>query len=129
MARIIVIDDEAIIVEVIEGMLTAAGHEVTTAGDGWEAMKRFRPSEHELVITDVCMPQVDGADLVRVLHREAPHVPVLVVTGHEVVEKDHRMAPIHELMNGLGAARVIQKPFSADQLIAEVDALLAKRAH
>lgn len=125
MANILVVDDDPMIVEMLEQMLSGAGHSVTGATDGWDAMKRFRPDEHDLVITDVCMPRVDGVDILRVLRREAPDVPVLVMSGNTWIEKGKTQTPVAQLAAEFGAARMIGKPFSRQELLDAIRESLA----
>lgn len=124
MARILVIDDDPVILEVLTGILVAAGHDVTAATNGLDGMKHFYPDSHDLVITDVCMPYIDGADVVRVLHREAPKVPVIVITAHQSIEKGANSLPTQGMMSQLGAATVLTKPFSPEALMTAVNASL-----
>lgn len=112
-ARIFLIDDDPVMLAMISEALRAAGHEVTTAANGWEALREFRPAWHELVITDVLMPYVDGKDLVRVLRRETPRIPVIAISGG-CPEGDSELLAA---MTRLGATRVLKKPFFPDQLL------------
>lgn len=128
MANILVVDDDPMVVEMLDRLLSDAGHNVTCATDGWEAMKRFRPDDHELVVTDVCMPQVDGVDMLRVLRREAPHVPVLVVSGNAWIDKGQIHAPVAQMVAEMGAARMLSKPFSRQELLDAVSNSLNGRA-
>lgn len=113
MARIFLIDDDPVMLAMLSEALRTAGHEVTTAANGWEALREFRPAWHELVITDVLMPYVDGKDLVRVLRRETPRVPVIAISGG-CAEGDGELLAA---MARLGATRVLKKPFFPDQLL------------
>jgi DNA-binding response OmpR family regulator len=126
-AAILVIDDDPLICDMLATELADAGHAVTVAANGWEGMKKFRPDFHELVITDICMPQVNGADLLRVLRREVPDVPVVVITAHAVLAQGDANAPTRELMTELGAARVLTKPFSRQEMLAAIADLLSAR--
>jgi two-component system response regulator GlrR len=120
LAQILIIDDDIMVIEFLVDALNRAGHEVTTATDGWDGLKRFRPHVHELVITDICMPQVDGSDLLRVLRREVPGIPVLVITAHESITRGNQTAVTADLVSELGANRLLTKPFSVDALLAAV---------
>jgi CheY-like chemotaxis protein len=126
-AEILVIDDDPLIRDMLSTELADAGHSVTAAANGWEGMRRFRPDFHDLVITDICMPQVNGADLLRVLRREVPEVPVVVISAHAVLEQGNSSAWTRELMTELGASRVLSKPFSRHELLAAISDLLAAR--
>lgn len=125
LAQLLIIDDDPVVLQFLTDALSEAGHAVTSAADGWQAMKCFRPRFHELVITDVCMPQVDGSDLLRVLRREVPDIPVLVITAYAAIEKGDATASTQELMQALGATRFLTKPFTVGALLAAVDECLA----
>ena len=120
LAQILVIDDDPLILEIVQSILAPVGHQVAVAENGLMAMKVFRPDEHRLVITDVCMPYIDGVDLLRVLRREAPQVPVIVITGHESIEKGTGKESTLELANKLGAVRFLHKPFTSQALLESV---------
>lgn len=128
MAQILVIDDDPLIRDLLVCELSDAGHSVTAAADGWEGMKKFRPYFHELVITDVCMPQVNGVDLLRVLRREVPSVPVLVITAHASLDHGNTHESTHHVMSELGASRVLSKPFSHQELLLAIEDSLAARS-
>lgn len=113
MARIFLIDDDPVMLEMLAEALGGAGHEVTTAANGWEALREFRPAWHELVITDVLMPYVDGKDIMRILRRETPRIPVIAISG-ACGEGDSELLGA---MTRLGATRVLKKPFFPDQLL------------
>ena len=124
MASIFLIEDDPVMLAMLADALNEAGHVVTTASNGWEALKDFRPAEHELVITDVLMPHVDGADILRILRRETPRTPVIAISG-SFGEGDSE-GELLQAMKRLGATRVLRKPFSPQQLVATVAAVLAR---
>jgi two-component system cell cycle sensor histidine kinase/response regulator CckA len=115
---VLVVDDEASIRDLITAILSRSGYRVLTAPGGSEAMELFqsRPSEIGLVITDLGMPEMDGARLARELRELQPGVKLLFMSGANVAGgKDAAPA---------GAA-VLQKPFAVDALLAAVRAGLA----
>lgn len=120
MARIFLIDDDPLILEMLADTLRGAGHEVSTARNGWEALKEFRPEWHELVITDVQMPYVNGEDMLQILRRETPRTPVIVISGTFGQDAPARMIDIRER----GAALVLPKPVPPEELLAAVAHLL-----
>lgn len=120
MARIFLIDDDPVILEMLSDTLSGAGHEVSTARNGWEALKGFRPDWHQLVITDVLMPYIDGADMLQVLRRETPRTPVIVISGAFGQEGAARVEDLRER----GAALVLQKPVAPAQLLDAVEQAL-----
>lgn len=124
MARIFLIDDDPLILEMLSDTLRGAGHEVSTAQNGWEALKDFRPDWHELVITDVLMPYVGGADMLQILRRETPRTPVIVISGAFGQDGAARI----DDLRARGAAMVLQKPVAPEALLATVTQLLSPPA-
>ena len=114
-ARVLVVDDEAHIVQVVALKLRNAGLEVETAGDGDEALTMVRASRFDLVVTDLQMPAMSGIELARAMSADPAlaRIPVLMLTarGHLLREGEADSANI---------ARVVHKPFSPRGLLAEV---------
>ncbi len=119
MADIVVIDDETRYRRLIAQVLTGAGHDVRQAGDGAEGLTMCRQRSPELVITDLVMPGMEGIETILQLARECPEVPVLAISGAEPASVYLRAA------TALGAASALAKPFTVDQLLTDVDRLLA----
>ncbi|MGA1223704.1 MAG: response regulator [Phycisphaerales bacterium] len=118
-ARVLVVDDEAHIVQVVALKFRNAGLEVATAGDGDEALALLEREPFELVVTDLQMPAMSGIELARAM-AERPalaQIPVLMLTarGHLLREGEADSANI---------ARVVHKPFSPRGLLADVMELL-----
>ena len=112
MAKILVVDDEPDQRFLLRRIFERAGHEVSDAGDGAAALRAVRESAPDLVVTDVMMPVMDGAELIRCLRGDpaTAHIPVLVASG------DSQLA---------GAAdAVVPKPYEWHTLAATADALL-----
>ncbi|MEY2716479.1 MAG: Alkaline phosphatase synthesis transcriptional regulatory protein PhoP [Planctomycetota bacterium] len=118
-ARILVVDDEAHIVQVVALKFRNAGLEVETAGDGDEALALVRRTPFDLVVTDLQMPTMSGIELARAMAADATlaRIPVLMLTarGHLLREGEADSANI---------ARVVHKPFSPRGLLADVMELL-----
>ena len=79
--RLLVVDDDEAIREIISAMLTEQGYEIVTAEDGQQALEllpQFRP---HLVVTDLRMPRMSGDELVRIMRESFPQLPVIVVSG------------------------------------------------
>lgn len=81
MARILVIDDEAPIRELICFALDASGHQVTDASSGDEAMAMNRAAPADVIITDIAMPEVDGLEIIRLLREEFPATKIIAISG------------------------------------------------
>jgi CheY-like chemotaxis protein len=120
MARILLVDDNASFRAAARKILTHAGHEVVEAGDGVEALTRYRTAPVDLVITDVYMPEGDGIETTIRLIQEFPDVRLVVMSGGGFVDR----ASILEIGKRLGAGGTLPKPFSKEQLLTVVDAAL-----
>ena len=120
-ARILVVDDEAHIVQVVAIKFRNAGLEVGTASDGEEALALLRREWFDLVVTDLQMPVMSGVELARAMAADPAlaRIPVLMLTarGHLLREGEADSANI---------ARVVHKPFSPRGLLADVIELLAQ---
>ena len=84
MCRILVVDDEPDLRFILRRIFEKAGHEVTDAGHGAQALERVRGSLPELVVTDMMMPVMDGRELIRRLRADpvTAQIPILAVTGN-----------------------------------------------
>jgi CheY-like chemotaxis protein len=75
------VDDEPRALEAVAEMLASEGHAVDAVASGAEALERFDPESHSLVITDQAMPEMSGTQLAVALRRRAPRLPILLLTG------------------------------------------------
>ena len=109
---ILLVDDEGLIISTGKTFLEGKGFQVITATDGADGIGKFtRHSDQiDLVITDLMMPHMDGAELSKAIRNQAPLVPILVATGLEVKENLERL-------EGLGIAGILSKPFSPEKLL------------
>lgn len=119
MMRILVIDDDANILEILAEMLTTAGYEVVEASNGKEGVRLYRHAPFDLVVTDLLMPEKDGLEVVMELRRDFPKVKIITLSsgnayGHSSLETS----------KALGAARTLRKPFMEDQLLEAVREVL-----
>ncbi|MEU4596327.1 response regulator transcription factor [Nocardia sp. NPDC023988] len=118
-ARILVVDDEPMIVELLSTSLRFQGFEVATAADGAAALdtvRRFRP---DALVVDVMMPGMDGFTLLRRLRADGVQAPVLFLTARDQTE-----AKLTGL--GLGADDYVTKPFSLEEVIARIRVILRR---
>jgi CheY-like chemotaxis protein len=118
MAVILVIDDEAAMRRMIGRVLRLHGHVVLDAVDGLQGIKLFRQQRPALVISDIVMPEGEGIETIRQIHKEAPETPILAISGGSNHSLYLRSA------NRLGASASLEKPFALDDLIAAVESLL-----
>jgi putative two-component system response regulator len=112
-ARILCVDDEPAIREILRRMLEGAGFEPATSGDPVTTASTFTAGGFDLVLTDVNMPEMDGLTLMRALRDKQPELPVVIVTGQGTV--DMAIQALRE-----GATGMLIKPFTGAELLAEV---------
>jgi DNA-binding response OmpR family regulator len=117
--KILVADDEPAMVGVIGAILGGAGHRIVAAYDGREAIRRFEDERPDLVLLDLAMPGVDGADVCRRI-RAAGDTPIIVVSG----ESD--LGVTVELLDA-GADDYVRKPFRAAELLARTRSVVRRR--
>ena len=113
------IDDNNTLRTLIVATLQSAGHHVTGAASGQEAVRLFREQTPDVVITDILMP-ADSIDLVVALRNEHPAVPFIVVSGLAA-----RSVPTLEAAQLLGARRTLNKPFKLAELLKAAAEVLA----
>ena len=109
-ARILVIDDEDSVRDILSRMLKTKGHKVVVAPNGEEGIERFRTEPFDLVFTDLGMPKLSGWDVGKTIKEINPKTPIAMITGWGV-ELDR------EKLNDSGIDLIISKPFNFDQVI------------
>lgn len=118
MARILIVDDDTHIREVVHFALTQAGHHVVEAKGGREALARFSSETLDLVVLDILMPDLDGIEVCRELRRSS-RVPIVFLSSRD--EELDRILGLE-----LGADDYLTKPFSPRELVARVKAVLRR---
>jgi two-component system OmpR family response regulator len=118
-ARLLVVDDEPNIVELLSASLRYAGFEVATASGGQQAIEVARTFRPDLLVLDVMMPGLDGFGVVSRLRGEGQRMPVVFLTARDATE---------DKVNGLtlGGDDYITKPFSLEEVIARIRAVLRR---
>ena len=119
--RILVVEDDALLVDGLTATLTRAGHAVQQARTGRHADLLLRTEDFDLVVLDVGLPDIDGFEVLRRLRSRRATASVLVLTARDAVEDR-----VHGL--DLGADDYLTKPFSVTELEARVRALLRRSA-
>jgi two-component system OmpR family response regulator len=118
-ARLLVVDDEATILELLSGSLRLAGFEVMTASSGAEAVRAAASGRPDLVLLDVMMPDGDGFEALRRIRSGGAEVPVIFLTARD--EVPDRVTGFAE-----GADDYVIKPFSLDELLGRIRAVLKR---
>lgn len=118
-ARLLVVDDEPAILELLSVSLRFAGFEVETAPDGVEALNCLTRSTPDLLVLDVMIPKMGGFDVARQLRSAGNHVPVVFLTAKDATE---------DRITGLtlGGDDYITKPFSLEEVVARIRAVLRR---
>jgi DNA-binding response OmpR family regulator len=117
--RILVIDDEPAVTDLLAYNLRAANYEVLLAADGGEGLKLARQANPDLILLDLMLPIVDGLDVCREL-RKTSGVPVIMITARG--EESDRVVGLE-----LGADDYVCKPFSMRELLARIRAVLRRQ--
>ncbi len=130
MARVLIIDDDRQIRTLMRQVLARAGHEVSEAENGDLGLAAFVAAPADLAVIDIYMPERNGWETIRALEREAPGLPLVIVSGGGALERvDRGGVGTLDAIRGLAPFRVLRKPFTPDTLVAAVDDLLHTAAH
>lgn len=114
MARIILIDDDELLRNTVARSLTAGGHSVAVAGNGFDGVQLFRQDSADLILTDLNMPH-GGLPTIRVLRAEFPNLPIIAMSGN----------PTNlDMAGAIGATKILPKPFTPTELAAAIAEVL-----
>jgi len=120
MANLLIVEDSQELARFLERAAELGGHRVVLAGNGREALDRFAEGGIDLMVLDLVMPEMDGLEALDRLRKMNPSCPVLAISGGGRVGAEDYLRIAAEL----GAERTLAKPFTAQQFLSEVDALL-----
>src|SRR4051812_17514985 len=119
--RVLVVDDEPTLAELLSMALRYEGWEVRAAGDGAGAVRTAREFRPDAVVLDVMLPDFDGLEVLRRMRAEQPDVPVLFLTARDAVED--RIAGLTA-----GGDDYVTKPFSLEEVVARLRGLMRRTA-
>lgn len=116
--RILIVEDEDLMREVLRDYFQSAGYETTEAGNGMEAIELIDNQDFDLMLLDVMLPELDGFSVCRYV-RKSNNIPIIMITARS--EEDDKL-------NGyeMGADDYVTKPFSPKVLVAKANALLKR---
>ena len=119
MAKILIVEDNALNVKLFCDLLAAHGHEPLPVTDGRFALDSARDFEPDLVITDIQLPHVTGLDLIRMMRddKKLKDVPIMAVTAYAAAADEERI-------RAAGAQAYVSKPISVAKFVAQVNDLL-----
>ena len=114
MARILIVEDDDQVREMLWRTFEKEGYQLEEATDGNQAIRRYRADPHDVIVADLVMPEQDGIGMIRVLRDEFPDVKVIAISG------GGRIGPQTYLKAAerLGARRTFTKPVDQDELLA-----------
>jgi two-component system OmpR family response regulator len=119
--RVLVVDDEANLTELLSMALRYEGWEVQTAGTGLKAVRAAKEFQPDAVVLDMMLPDFDGLEVLRRMRADSPAVPVLFLTAKDAVED--RVAGLTA-----GGDDYVTKPFSLEEVVARLRALMRRTA-
>lgn len=119
-ARVLVIDDEKGLRDMLSYTLRRMQHEVIVAEDGESGVEASRAADFDVVICDIMMPGMDGVAVLEILKRERPGVEVVMVTGYPTIETSNRCTELR-------AFAYLAKPYDLMALLALIETAVRKR--
>jgi len=120
--RILVVDDDAIVIKSCRRILEAEGFEVTTVPSADEALQKIKTLDFDILLMDVKMPKHDGIFLMREINKNWADIPIIVMSGYPTPET---IADVYKL----GAVQFISKPFRPDELMKSIREVIQKMSH
>lgn len=118
-AHVLIVDDEKEFCEFLKSFLASAGHKVTVANDGAQAVKQFRAKPADVILMDLFMPKKEGLEAIGELVRDWPGTKIIAMTAS-------RDEAALKLARYLGAGKCLHKPFDNAQLLDSIQELLTR---
>jgi CheY-like chemotaxis protein len=111
---VLIVDDDPLILTVVDLMVRHMGHTVRTAPDGMVALDVMADAPADLIVTDIRMPGMDGLALARLVRKDYPNIPIILMTGY-----------LSEYSSGsaseIGVDGILKKPFKSAELISAIN--------
>ncbi|HWA09784.1 MAG TPA: response regulator [Opitutaceae bacterium] len=117
---ILVVDDEQPMLDIIQRVLTEAGHRVVTASNGREVGEILAQVRVDLVMTDLLMPERDGTEVIAELRKTHPSTPIVAMSGGGRMPRGEYL----KIAKLFGAHAILEKPFTNEQLLSTIELLV-----
>lgn len=111
MKKVLIVDDERIILDVLEKMISNLGHNTTVSNTGIDALKKFQNNNFDLVFVDLIIPDINGLELIKKFKKEKPEQKIILITG-----MGGDCGINHYKLNEKNIDSVLFKPFSFNKL-------------
>ena len=119
--KVCVVDDDHLVREIVDTLLSAKGYTVLQAKDGQASLQILAQDTPDLLITDIMMPNQDGIETILSVKQSFPTMPILAMSG----SSDASGADYLAMAQKFGADALIRKPFAAELFLEKVDGLLS----
>ncbi len=113
-SRVLIVDDDLDALEMMQDLFDSKGYKSMTAINGIDAITKIKSQEPDIILSDIRMPEMDGMELLKILTKEYPHIPVLMITAHGTIKTAVEAMKV-------GAKDYILKPLSLDEILAKVE--------
>jgi CheY-like chemotaxis protein len=117
MQRVLVIDDQLPVAKAITVALEAEGFEAAFANSGGAGLRKFESSSFDVVIVDIYMPGMDGANIIRALRERNPRLPIIAMSGVRLNETKRTVLDVLTMARGFSDVICLQKPIRPAALV------------
>ena len=121
MPRILVVDDDPLVLQLVHIWLRQHGFDVVSADGAARGLAALDRDTFDLMIIDIFMPHMRGFESVRLFHQRAPGVPLIAISGYAFAESHSPVPDFLRMALALGATRCLRKPFKPGTLLAVID--------
>lgn len=123
MKKILVIDDNPTMRDLVKDILDKGGFEITLAEDGVDGINKLNESTPEVVITDIVMPNKEGFETISDIRASNPQIYIIAMSGGGTMDKEVLL----DIAEKLGAHKTLKKPFQPSMLLETVNSLLSTK--
>ncbi len=122
MPRILIIDDDIQILNMLRQTLERKGYEVAVAPDGKEGLRIYRENPSDLIVTDLLMPEKEGIETIAELRRDFPDVKIIAISGGGRLDPEQYL----RMAKSFGAQYTFAKPVEREELLKAIQELLKR---